>query len=137
MIECVSLFEINDILRLLHLVEGERDGALHELGALGSLFAHFLFYGECEAFRCDVGEHSLQLFPLCSEHFYTFALVNLILAQHLERLTYASAAYFELEVFLLAVEVALDEAAQFYAIFNPYALFVVDLHHDAVVGAGY
>ena len=58
-----------------------------------------------------------------------------VLAEHLEGLSDACAAHFEFKVLLFAVEAALDKAAEFYAVFNPDALFVVNFHHDAVVGA--
>ena len=128
------LLKVDDVLGAFYLVEAEGHFAFYQFGALGTLFAHFFLDGERKALGCYTAQGSLQLFALSGEHLDTLALVNFVLAQHLEGLSYAGAAHFELKVLLLAVEMALDVAAEFYAVFNLHALFVVYLYHDAVVG---
>ena len=79
-------------------------------------------------------ELALELASVVGEGFHAFSLMDFILAEHFEGLSDSGTSHFEFEVFLLAVELAFDEAAEFHAVFNPHAFLMVNFHHDAVVG---
>ena len=108
---------------------------LDKLRALLALHLLFLLHRHGEVVVVDSLKDAFVLLPVSVENLHFLAYKAMILLWHLEGLSQSGGAYLKFVVFFVAAEVVFDVTAQFYAVLYPYAIGMVYLDYDTVVGA--
>ena len=108
---------------------------VHLHGALLALGFYLFAHAHNKVVAVYALQYSLELVAFLVHHLYFIANVVDILLMHLKGLTDARRAHFKLIVFLIPVEMSLDEAAQVLTVVYPHTIGMVYFNHDFVIRA--